>query len=728
MRRFIRKIAAAGASVAMVGMTLGGAVAADLSDLPEPFVKSGAYVSTAMVIGDTQDTSARSTLKTYFDGKTDDSVAGLGDRLDSQEVKLQDNIAASGNLNTKYDDSDSSIFKDSSVSIGGTSYNFHTELQLLSTADKLDVETSLTSSDEKYEDDPKLELRKDGFKYCYVFDEHINMSGVISSSNPFDMEFLGRSFRVNSIGSNTSFTIEVGDTWTGHPGEVYSGNGITMEVISVDSSDAIVDFGNDQRTISEGSTVSEGTIDVYLDTAVAGVGTADEAVATFIIGEDAVKTYSDAGAFPKWCSPADGHGDPDCDEDDPDWVWDIKGLQAGSLTSGASGSFNSICVENDFEAKNYNDDPAGVGEYYGLPYGFAYVGIDDLTVADSSYMTVELEYQKDYDLSDALTGVSAGRVVHLWSSVDEGLTLDFSNFNETSSVFTADTETENIYLWANESVGDDEIFIFYIDSDNNLQHAGNVTVNNNTAALDFGYISYDRTDTTDVKLSLHGNWTADDSFWVGFFPTNTTSASDNLWFRVQTDIDKTDSTNQGYFEGFGDQDNSESDEVLWGDTISPTAASGADSATQINFVGDSDYKQRTGYGIILESTDTGGDADEFTLKIPNDQLKANVAIYEGGGSTSTSAAILDTTASTSGYTNLILVGGPCVNSLTAEFMGLTFPSCEEASTIAADKAVIQMVTKGSQTALIVAGWERADTQRAATEVSGEGLTGTSMIV
>jgi len=73
--------------------------------------------------------------------------------------------------------------------------------------------------------------------------------------------------------------------------------------------------------------------------------------------------------------------------------------------------------------------------------------------------------------------------------------------------------------------------------------------------------------------------------------------------------------------------------------------------------------------------------------------------------------------------NLVVIGGPAVNKLAADLLGKTFPAYGEASGIPKDQALIQLFeaptfasvesAKG-KTALLVAGWEAAHTQVAAT--------------
>ena len=75
--------------------------------------------------------------------------------------------------------------------------------------------------------------------------------------------------------------------------------------------------------------------------------------------------------------------------------------------------------------------------------------------------------------------------------------------------------------------------------------------------------------------------------------------------------------------------------------------------------------------------------------------------------------MLDTQVTTPASYNLILVGGPAVNRLSAQFLGVTYPAYGEASGLKTGEAVLSLKDNGDKVALIVAGWEGTDTQRAA---------------
>jgi len=78
---------------------------------------------------------------------------------------------------------------------------------------------------------------------------------------------------------------------------------------------------------------------------------------------------------------------------------------------------------------------------------------------------------------------------------------------------------------------------------------------------------------------------------------------------------------------------------------------------------------------------------------------------------------------------VILIGGPCVNTLTAEAMGKTYPACGADSGIPENKGIIKAYEVGDKKVLLVAGWSADDTRRACLALKYPtykdwGLTGT----
>jgi len=101
------------------------------------------------------------------------------------------------------------------------------------------------------------------------------------------------------------------------------------------------------------------------------------------------------------------------------------------------------------------------------------------------------------------------------------------------------------------------------------------------------------------------------------------------------------------------------------------------------------------------------------------------------------AAVLDTSLASYTTQNIIVVGGPAINRATAALMGKTYPSYGAESGIQENAGLIKLVEQADGTvAVIVAGWEADDTQRAGIVLANSAdyalsgdevvITGTSM--
>jgi len=97
------------------------------------------------------------------------------------------------------------------------------------------------------------------------------------------------------------------------------------------------------------------------------------------------------------------------------------------------------------------------------------------------------------------------------------------------------------------------------------------------------------------------------------------------------------------------------------------------------------------------------------------------------------AGMLDVQITNPEQYNLILVGRPSENRLTAKLLGLTYPAYGEASGLKTGEATIILKQNGNKVALLVFGWAGEDTQRAGTvlknyEAYKGKLTGTEVKV
>jgi hypothetical protein len=155
-------------------------------------------------------------------------------------------------------------------------------------------------------------------------------------------------------------------------------------------------------------------------------------------------------------------------------------------------------------------------------------------------------------------------------------------------------------------------------------------------------------------------------------------------------------------------------------------------------IGSKDEDHRSAYGIIIKNPKGNGASDQVELSIPADQVKANIVI-KGTSSTVTSGGtsyelvkitpvskLASEVADATAY-NLVLVGGPCANSLVEDLFAMT---CEGWS-FEEGEAVVKLADNGDKVALLVAGTSAADTRRAAKAVANYGdyeFTGAEVVV
>ncbi len=131
----------------------------------------------------------------------------------------------------------------------------------------------------------------------------------------------------------------------------------------------------------------------------------------------------------------------------------------------------------------------------------------------------------------------------------------------------------------------------------------------------------------------------------------------------------------------------------------------------------------TDYGVYIAHYNPSGsnDPDTLTLSIPEKQRFAQVFVTMGTVSASESGssvetetvnpiavglAVLDSNAPAVGSSNLIVVGGPCANTVAAELLG---NPAECAAGFEAGKAMIKSFESNGKVAILVAGYEAQET-------------------
>lgn len=173
--------------------------------------------------------------------------------------------------------------------------------------------------------------------------------------------------------------------------------------------------------------------------------------------------------------------------------------------------------------------------------------------------------------------------------------------------------------------------------------------------------------------------------------------------------------------------------------------SNSDVKTYVNTFGvmveyDNDEKQSATIMIPEEQVEGmvtlsfgGTAASSMTVTVDADMADAKEAELEEDGYTVVSSETVSSTAVTFGVTapvydadvsgmdDMIVVGGPAVNTVAAKLLGLSFPTYGAASGVGADEAVVRYFADSNS--VVVYGYEGKDTAAAAKKLNAGGLSG-----
>jgi hypothetical protein len=135
------------------------------------------------------------------------------------------------------------------------------------------------------------------------------------------------------------------------------------------------------------------------------------------------------------------------------------------------------------------------------------------------------------------------------------------------------------------------------------------------------------------------------------------------------------------------------------------------------------------WGTIVTIDKSESDQYTATISYPDEQIYAQLYISEesaaitaettsaGGGQV---LVVKDTEVESVKDSNLVVVGGSCINSVAAEVLGIDYPTCGSDFTTATNVGAGQYLIKAvaspynaEKTAVLVAGYEAADTKNAA---------------
>lgn len=745
-KRTIKKVAAIGTGVAMLGMTLTGALAADLTNYPSSF-GTGSIVVVGTLGDESSDNLAASDIAL---GLPSTSTSGSTTKIEggvSEDIPLGSNIAAINLIDTELDDGDLENLQDTTISFAGADYDI-SEVLTLSQKNNVSVVSSLGSAfvgsgiEDDYESNVYMEVgAQNAIRYFYKFDEAINVSKDVTTTNALKLKFLGKTLKLVSTDSstpNTKFTAYVGNEYFMNTGDSVVVNGKTIKLENVGSTGSVaVSVDGVPEIITSGNTETVNGVEITNDEAFYTSAGKDQTSASLVIGKDSSSSIKDGDYFPggdEVCSNNDSK-DVDC------WRWVVSGLNSGkssTVTAPTNGSDIStegtiLGIRNYFIVNDDSDNPPGIGDCVALPNNFVSICLDSLTVADTDYMNLKISLDTSASFTDVYPEQSSVSAIKIQASESEGLKIKQGTGGNLLNL-TKDTKTDVVWLNYGEN---GSISVFYENDVNQVRLAGNISIGSadigeaNGSSVNWLETNYKDTKNTNIDFDLSGNGSSSVNLTldiVGDSAADLGNGYDDLNILLGTN------GVSGPFKSIGLNANSEeAGELIWGVGIANNANNNPKNAT----IGSKDEDHRTMYGIIIKDPKSHGASDEVELEIPGDQVMAKVvvtgvAVQTTGGSTTSAAIKKDTEVTDVTMYNAILVGGPCANSLTAQVMGqaTTWPECAEG--FSAGNAILEIKDQASgKLALIAAGYSAEDTRRAGVVLKNFGsfsLSGASKTV
>ena len=685
--KIFKKITALATTALMLGSSVGIAAAANY---PTPFV-SGGVANVAIVYGTGQGVSSldmiqasniQSDLQTYLKG---DGVVTVEGGETEDEIVLGATINATGKLSgTALTDSKISSLLDDKVTwddgTGSDDYDVHEEIILGTMA----VKTTLDDNDFE-----GVALINDkALEYRYVFDESFNRTGVgATGADDLYLTILGKTYQVSSM-TSSSFTVYTSDEISLAIGESTTVDGKTFTVDDIFSGKAQVNG----EIISEGSTETINGLKVKVDSVGYHSNSPELSKVILRIGEDISKSY------------ASGEEYVGEDKTDPQWVWTY---------SDPNTALGYIGVKYNYDETDDEDDVVYEGESYTFPEDFAEVKLDKLTNVD--YSDFKVYFDESEDLWNSTDKTSTAQ-----SNNKKVVVIQAVNGDKDAIKMTSGKETNKMYLyWASNTTGTETnaanggLEVFYSDvngdvSDSIKPRLDNYTLSSNAAA---GAIA-----ATDLGDLIVGDTTV----------------------RIEAKVVAGDLTLNFTDGGYGHPIvldmggvllNQSQGELSWlgGNTETTSKKTGETGDIVIggNNSGTDDNDVMTYNGLIVREPENNADNDEVIISVPSDRVYAQVSVIGKGGSSSSTGGsigdilVTDAEVSSVSSKNLIIVGGSCINSAAANLLGGAY--CGEAFTSATGVGTGQFLIKGfgdstltSKHALLVAGYDQADTQNAAT--------------
>lgn len=664
------------------------------------------------------------------------TCSGASGSLSGQE---KDTVALNGLLSATFPSSGVlktahySTLKDGTISWRGTDYDYREQVDIGSVQMRHDLGLNNVNGT------LKMEVQTGDIKYQYYFEKALTGTGSVTTPNytyPINIMMLGKAFSIvgiesnqvkalqGSIGTATATTPVVYGDYSVYSDLGFSGAATASSnwgrVIIKDKDGNTVDTltinqGDSRQSSSTGLTVMLLNVRALTDGTVVGsdvvVGpTAEGVTKTYDVTADVTSTGTSSDRFPG------------------ETAW---GIQVGS---GSFGTTASIVVGDYLEVvyKPSSTQFLVAGEKISLPNNYGELGFEGYNTDKFATITIKpigstvsaYKYSTDSEAYGNLDGfeISSDVAGSIVSSSNTGynkayLLYNYSRTTDIQVAFLGFYDTTKQKIIVNDTIAG-------VNAEANGEYKSKVFNISNTSSSTDGM-------TYSLKL-LYGN-AGDNTFYLNL----TVGNGRLLNYAGAGDSTAGNDIVIGYHNA-----------TAAGTTQAPTFKLGATLATteadEVNVTTESSVRNAgkktqeivDDSGILVQSTETYGASEAVVLKVPFKTLYAKVYFGKMGSGVSGDSvqytsypsvpitlaiAKLDSeiTATEKGK-NLITVGGPCVNKVTAEALDLTYPTCGVSSTIPENKGLVKIVdspySEGTgKVVVVVAGWE-ADNTRAASSV------------
>lgn len=486
VRKVVKKITALGVGATMLGATIFGAAAADLSNFPKPlFVNANTgVVDSLFVLGEnakSTDTLGMNAIVAAIQASAVKRVPIAG--TDSKEtVALEDGV----NLNSGSDevwfgteindqtqtltDEDLSFLGDETFrEDDGTSFDYEMTLDI-GVAD-------FTFSDANGElEDPELIIQgeeisddTDEWYYAYVveFDEPVDFFNNADATGE-KLTLFGKDYTIGSdstatrlqlLGGDTEVTLMVGETKEVTFGE----ETYNIEFLGVNGADASLTINGVFKKVTEGDTANVAGIDIYADVVSEFSGTENNGLITLLLQSDEL------------------------------WLEDGKKVKMGTDEDAVDGTYVDMSADiNTLDS---------IKVYIGAPdKDVAFLTVGD-TATDDVFGAVQLAFA---DVSDDLMSDSR-HVIDFSRAADDTFQVEFSDGDEEFTIEFSDNsalETEDgeaIHIAEGEQVTEDDYFFL---NSGDFQHLMQLTD-----------IDVSSDDDADAEITIEDQFSGDSYTW-----------------------------------------------------------------------------------------------------------------------------------------------------------------------------------------------------------------------